>query len=169
MIVEDGTGLVNADSYVSVEFADNYFSTRGITVWAELDTTKKEQSLIRATDFIDNMFQWCGKQSTAEQSLRFPRVNLKDYEGSDITGVPTRLKKSVCDVAVIASSGSELFQTSDVNGDVVSETITSLSFTYSKTEKTVASRTLYDSVNTKLRGLYVDSTIPRIQTGKMLR
>ena len=31
MIVEDGTGMTDSDSYVSVVFADNYFSSRGIT------------------------------------------------------------------------------------------------------------------------------------------
>ncbi|WYV98931.1 hypothetical protein [Stenotrophomonas phage CM2] len=29
IIVEDGTGLMNANSYVSVEYADDYFAMRG--------------------------------------------------------------------------------------------------------------------------------------------
>ena len=62
MIVEDGTGLPNADSYVSVEFADTYFSARGVSVWATLTNTVKEQLLIKATDFIDNIYQWNGKR-----------------------------------------------------------------------------------------------------------
>lgn len=169
MIVEDGTGLVNADSYVTVDFADNYFSTRGNTDWAGLTREKKEQALIRATDYIDNIFQWCGKKATAEQSLRFPRVNLKDYEGNNIVGVPNCLKQAVCDASLIVSSGTELFHTENENGDVVSETITSLSFTYSKSEHSVTSKTLYDSINTKLRGLFVDSAKQKITTGKFLR
>jgi hypothetical protein len=169
MIVEDGTGINDANSYVSVEFADNYFSARGASGWAELETEAKEQALIRATDYIDNIFQWCGKKATAEQSLRFPRVNLKDYEGIEIVGIPTVLKQSVCDVALVSSGGTELFEVAEQNGDVVSETITSLSFTYSKTERTTTSKTLFDSVNTKLRGLYVDSTKQHIQMGRMHR
>lgn len=169
MIVEDGTGLTDADSYVSVVFADNYFSTRGVASWASLTETQKEQSLIRATDYIDNIFQWCGKKATAEQSLRFPRANLKDYEGIEIVGVPTALKQAVCDVAIESSKGTELFEVAEQNGDVVSETITSLSFTYSKSERTTTSKTLYDSVNTKLRGLYVDSAKQHIQVGRMHR
>ena len=169
MVVEDGTGKTDSNSYVSVVFADDYFSSRGVTEWASLTNNAKEQALIRATDYIDNIFQWCGKKATAEQSLRFPRVNLKDYEGNDVIGIPTCLKQSVCDVAVITSKGTELFETAEQNGDVVSETITTLSFTYSKNERTTTSKTLYDAVNTKLRGLYVDSAKGHIQMGKMHR
>lgn len=169
MVVEDGTGKTDANSYVSVVFADDYFSSRGVTEWTSLTNDAKEQALIRATDYIDNIFQWCGKQVSSEQSLRFPRVNLKDYEGNEITGIPNRLKQAVCDVAVIASKDGELFVTAEQNGDVVSETITTLSFTYSKNERTTTSKTLYDAVNTKLRGLYIDSAKGHIQMGKMHR
>lgn len=169
MIVEDGTGLTDSNSYVSVVFADDYFSARGVSAWGELETSVKESALIRATDFIDNMFQWYGKKLAPEQALRFPRVNLKDYEGNDVIGVPIALKQSVCDAALTATTG-ELFQTSSENGDVVSENITSLSFTYSKKEKvTVPSGTLYDSINTRLRGLFKDTSTSRIVTGKVER
>ena len=169
MIVENGTGLTDSNSYVSVVFADDYFSARGVSGWDALEVEQKEQALIRATDFIDNIFQWCGKKASAEQALRFPRVNVRDYEGNVIEGIPTCLKQAVCDVAIVTANGKELFTTAKENGDVVSETITSLSFTYSKTERTTTSKTLYDSVNTKLRGLYVDSTKGHIQMGKMHR
>lgn len=169
MIVENGNGLVGADSYVSVEFADDYFSARGISGWTDLETAKKEQSLIRATDYIDNIFQWYGKKLVPEQSLRFPRENLRDYEGNEIIGVPACLKQAVCDAAIILSNGAELFQTQNENGSVVSETITTLSFTYSKDEKSVTSKTLYDSINTKLRGLFRDTSQTRIVSGKVAR
>ena len=35
--VEDGTGIADADSYVAVEFADDYFSARGVSAWADLE------------------------------------------------------------------------------------------------------------------------------------
>lgn len=171
MIVEDGTGLVNADSYVTVEFADSYFSTRGITEWTELTQTKKEQALIRATDYIDNIFQWCGKKATNTQSLRFPRVNLVDYEGQSVEGVPTCLKQAVCDASLLSVNGTELFQTKNENGDVVSETITTLSFTYSKSDKSekTTQTTLYDAINTKLRGLFKEPSANKVVSGKVAR
>lgn len=169
MIVEDGTGLNNANSYVSVIDADSYFAARGVSDWEDLETEQKEQALIKATDFIDNIFQWYGKREFANQSLRFPRVELRDYEGVEIKGIPNCLKQAVCDAALISSS-SELFETAEHNGDVVSETITTLSFTYSKEgSRSTASTTLYDSINTKLRGLFKDNSQNRIISGKVAR
>lgn len=171
MIVEDGTGLPNANSYVTVEFADDYFSARGVSSWDSLETAQKEQALICATDFIDNVYQWYGKKATSEQALRFPRVNLVDYEGQEIVGIPNCLKQAVCDGANLSASGTELFQTKNENGDVVQETITTLSFTYAKSDKSEAttSTTLYDSINTKLRGLFKESSTNKVVSGKVAR
>jgi len=171
MIVENGTGLINADSYVSIEFADNYFSARGVSGWVALTQNVKEQSLIRATDFIDNIYQWCGKKATSEQSLRFPRINIVDYEGQPVEGVPTCLKKAVCEAAQITSNGTELFQTKNENGDVISETITTLSFTYAKSDKSESTTqtTLYDSINTLLRGLFKEPSSNKVVSGKVAR
>lgn len=170
MIIEDGTGLTDSNSYVSVVFADNYFSVRGISKWLELEEDKKEQLLIRATDYIDSTFQWYGKKLNQEQSLRFPRENLFDYEGNEIKNIPTCLKQAVCEASLLLADGNELFQTSESNGNVVSETIGQLSFTYSKDNKeSITSISLYDSINTKLRGLFKDNSKNRIVVGKVAR
>lgn len=167
MVVENGDGLENANSYVTVEFADNYFSTRGIKSWADVENDVKEQILIKATDFVDNSFQWYGKKKNACQALRFPRVNLRDYEGNAILDIPTSLKQAVCEAAFIALN-SELFQKANENGDVVSEKIGELSWTYSKNANT-KSTTLYDAINSRLRGLYKDVSKTGIVTGKVER
>lgn len=170
MIVEDGTGLTDSNSYVSVDFADNYFLVRNVSEWNDLEISVKESALIRATDYVDNIFQWHGKKLSTEQALRFPRINLVDYEGNSINGIPNCLMQSVCDAALLIVKGTELFQTKEANGDVVSETIGQLSFTYSKTNKSdVAGVSLYDSINTKLRGLFRDTSKSRIVISKVER
>ena len=170
MIVEDGTGLTDANSYASVEFADDYFSARGVSEWDDLETEVKEQSLIKATDFIDNVYQWYGKKEFDNQALRFPRVSIRDYEGAEIKGIPLCLKQAVCDAAVLVSSGTELFETASENGDVVSENITSLAFTYANNgSRSTTSTTLYDSINTKLRGMFKDASKNTIISGKVER
>ena len=45
MIVENGTGLTDSNSYVSVVFADDYFSARGVSGWDALTVQQKEQAL----------------------------------------------------------------------------------------------------------------------------
>lgn len=170
LVVEDGTGLTDSNSYVSVDSADAYFSARGVSEWDSLKTSAKESALIRATDYVDNIFQWYGKKLKSGQSLRFPRSGLYDYEGSEIIGIPERLKQAVCDAAVLVSGGTELFQTKEANGDVTSEKIGELSFTYSKSQSgAVTGISLYDSINTKLRGLYKDTSKNKIVVGKIER
>ena len=103
--------------------------------------------------------------------MRFPRVNICDYEGTEIQGIPVCLKQAVCDASLQIANGTELFQTKNENGDVVSETITTLSFTYSKSDKSekTASTTLYDSINTKLRGLFKEPSTNKIVSGRTER
>lgn len=168
--VEDGTGMTDSNSYVSVVSADDYFSARNVSEWESLAESSKESALIRATDYIDNIFQWHGKKLVPNQSLRFPRQNLVDYEGNKISGIPNCLKQAVCDAALVISQGTELFQIKEANGDVVSEKIGELSFTYSKTSReSVTGISLYDSINTKLRGLFKDTSKNRIVVGKVER
>ena len=56
MIPEDGTGLANANAYVSVEFADEYFSARGNQTWAGLGSADKEAAIIKATDYLEAVY-----------------------------------------------------------------------------------------------------------------
>lgn len=170
MIVEDGTGLTDSNSYVSVVFADDYFSTRGVSKWEALTTTEKEQKLINATDYIDSIYQWKGKKVSTSQALRFPRENLFDYEGGKIEGVPTAVKQATCEAASLIVDGTILYQTADSNGDVVSEKIGELAFTYSKRESSaITGITPYDSINTKLRGLFIDPSRRGFVSGKVAR
>lgn len=169
IVVENGTGLNNSNSYVGTDYADTYFSNRGITSWDSLTTPKKEYALIRSTDYIDNIFQWNGKKLVVDQSLRFPRTEIYDYEGTLIEGIPECLKQVICEAALVLSQGTELFVVEEANGDVISEKIGDLAFTYSKANRnnTETFKTLYEMFNTRLRGLYKDYSNPnRIITGR---
>lgn len=161
MTVENGNGIKDANSYVDIEYADAYFSARNITQWAEKTDEEKEVLLIKATDYIDNVFEWYGKKEFTEQSLRFPRKNLYDYEGEQIKGIPKSLKDAVCETINVLLSDTELYKTESENGFVTSEKIGQLSFTYDVSQK-IKNSTLYESINYRLRGLYKDSTSNRI-------
>jgi hypothetical protein len=57
MIVEDGSGIVGANSFATVAEADTYFADRGgNTVWDALADADKEAALIVATDYIEKKF-----------------------------------------------------------------------------------------------------------------
>ena len=76
LIVEDGTGRADAESYASVSVADAYHTARGNTAWAALATTAlKEAALRKATDYLGQTYglRWKGYRMTTTQALDWPR------------------------------------------------------------------------------------------------
>lgn len=165
MVVEDGNGLINSNSYVDLDFADNYFSVRGNETWANLEEEKKCISLVKATDYIDSAFDWNGIKATYEQALMFPRKKLIDNNGYEVTGIPKNLKEAVCECALKIGQNTEMFQTEDSNGAVTSEHIGELSFSYDVSRKT-KDKTLYEAINLRLRGLFKDKASQKIVMGE---
>lgn len=75
IIVEDGSGVANANSYVSVEDARTYASNRG----TELPTDDDEVAamLIRASDYLEaQACRYQGKRTSSSQSLEWPRTGV---------------------------------------------------------------------------------------------
>lgn len=101
-VVEDGTGLANATSLVSVAEADTYFSDRGGVAWAALDdTTDKQPALVVASEFVSTAFEFVGSKVSTTQALAWPR---------DAYGVPNAIKAAVYRVAFeVAVNSVDLF------------------------------------------------------------
>ena len=108
LIVEDGTGLPNADSYVAIAEADQYFTDRPThkysTNWSGASEDNKKSTLRIATETLDNMYVFKVAKSLETQALRFP---IKDG-----TEVPLNIKKAVIELASRALVG-ELLEDSD--------------------------------------------------------
>jgi hypothetical protein len=115
LIVENGTGLANAESYISVADADTYHSNRGNTAWASLTTGVKEQSLRKATDYIEQVYRlrFLGYRHTEAQALSFPRdevqrrdftyLNQFSFYPNDV--VPTEVANACADLGLRSSTG----------------------------------------------------------------
>lgn len=167
MIVENGSGIINADSYVDIDFADNYFSSRN-PAWSQKTEEEKEIALIKATDYIDTLFKWHGKKKTQEQALAFPRICLVDCDGYKVEDIPVTLKKAVCVMALKVGNES-LFGTVENKGDVASESVSgavSVSY-FAGTKK--ENQSDYQEVNSLLRGLYWESSKQKVITSKVVK
>lgn len=84
LIVEDGTGLANAESFISVADATAYHLARGNDAWAAIATdTIREQLLRKATDYMQGQYReiWTGYMLKPTQALAWPRyyVPIKGY------------------------------------------------------------------------------------------
>jgi hypothetical protein len=105
LVVEDGTGKADAQSYLSVADANSYLAARGYTLWATISDVEKESCLIRATDFMES-YSWKGNRVTTTQALDWPRDNVTAYgllTPSNI--VPKNIKDACAELAFRAASG----------------------------------------------------------------
>lgn len=156
-IVEDGSGFTNASSYTSVAFADKYLTLIGKTGWVDLPEEEKKAKLVVATSYIDNLYPWKGRRKYSNQSLKFPRVEVIDIDGFEVSGIPENLKKAVCEAAYISISTSSLFTTRDENGQVKRQAVENaveVEYFQSSTESESAYYSIYGVLDSLLKGLY---------------
>jgi DnaT-like ssDNA binding protein len=114
LVVEDGTGVASADSYVSTADADTYHGSRGNAAWALLDQTTKEINLRVATDFMLATFRgaWKGYRSTSTQRLDWPRADVqRDRDDAfaylaliPFNIVPDEVKQACAEYALVNST-----------------------------------------------------------------
>ncbi len=113
-IVEDGTGLSNANSLVSVAYAKTYFAERAVTSWDALDDEIVQASLIKGTDYFELRWStlFAGTLYKDTQSLSFPRPEFGEpiYDLIDSTLIvgyttPDKILKAICEYANRASTG----------------------------------------------------------------
>lgn len=134
LIVEDGTIVTNAESYISVAAADTYHTSRGAASWLLLTVTDKENALRRATDFMVGRYRlrWKGARTTFRQALDWPRqgVVTDDFAGSASPGyygfflpydqIPKEVTRACAELALRAASGPLL---EDQEQKVIQETV----------------------------------------------
>lgn len=107
LIVEDGTGLNNAESYASVAFADAYFAARISGGWSIITEANKEMLLRLATDHIDAVYgqRFKGTKGTLSQALQWPRIGVyvDGYE-YPVDDVPIEVQRACCEFAYAANT-----------------------------------------------------------------
>ena len=101
----------NANSYISVSDADDYFSNHlYATGWVNASTLQKESALIMSTRILDEKIDWIGNKNTKEQALAWGRSGVMD-DGYDVdaTIVPKPIKNATAEFAknLIADNSTE--------------------------------------------------------------
>lgn len=127
LIVEDGTGVVGAESYADVAFIDAFWAKRThdplAATWAELSTAQKEGCAVESTAHLEAVAgpYYRGTRAGTVQGLLFPRTGAVDDAGFDLPDLPTALPHAVALLSPHAAS-SRLSVVSSAAGDVKSET-----------------------------------------------
>ncbi|MBY0430329.1 MAG: hypothetical protein K2Q10_03955 [Rhodospirillales bacterium] len=103
LIVEDGSGLGDANAYLAVAEADSYHALRGNAAWAAAEDAAKEAAIVRATDTLDWSYGWRG--APAGGALSWPRTGAADDTGRALVGVPEAVRRACAELALRALSG----------------------------------------------------------------
>lgn len=126
LVVEDGTGLPNADSYLSLAGADAYHAALGNAAWATAAPADREAALRRATQYLDARYQWRGEPLTATQALAWPRTSSP--------WPVKRLQDATAELALRAAEQGSLY-TDEGTAAVKSETVGPISITYADAQR----------------------------------
>lgn len=109
LIVEDGSVVAGAESYISVADATSYHSKRGNSTWALLTTAQMEEALRRATDYMTQVYRikWLGSLVSGTQSLDWPRVIASRADGALVASdsVPNDVMNVCAELALKAGAG----------------------------------------------------------------
>lgn len=104
MTIISTPGDAQANSYVSVSYADTYFNmSYGATAWGALANDVKEVLLVQSTRLLDSMYLWSGLiDSSSSQSLRWPRVGVVDMDRRAVSGsiIPKAIMDATCEMAL---------------------------------------------------------------------
>lgn len=156
LVVEDGTGRVDAESYLSVAEADAYHTNHGNSTWSGAAAVK-EAALRRATRYLDGHYRarWKGFKRLRTQALEWPRYEVYDLSGYDIDSdsVPQAVKNALAEAALRELTDANSLQP-DLSRVVQSETVQAGPVSSSKTYSSEAvARTTYPVVDELLSAL----------------
>ena len=144
LIVEDGSGLSDSNSYVTVSEADDYFLNHPYYAdnWSGL--TNKESFLEAASAQLDALVVWKGFLVYGTQAMGWPRNGVIDDEGRIIPAdvVPDRVKKAVFELAFHLSRGDPYAASSSEGIDRLKIDVIELQFSGSTTTRPVPAATL---------------------------
>lgn len=115
LILEDGTGITDATSYVSVTAARDYAAARGVEL--SDDDAEVEALLIKAMDYLEAQRALYQGRKTypGVQALQWPRTGVVldcHYELPDNV-IPQELKNAQSQLCIELFNGIELLPSSD--------------------------------------------------------
>ena len=104
LIVEDGSIVADANSYVTYDYALAYHALRGNSAWAAGSEINQQYAIIRATQAVDSIYKGKWKGTPTEygtQELEWPRSGVTVGSTSiDDDVIPAAIKKAVCEAAL---------------------------------------------------------------------
>lgn len=117
LVVENGSGVTGANSYVTVDQARKYFVGRRLFSSAWTTATRETQTIAlkQASALLDYEFTWTGSEKvSATQGLSWPFTDAVDRYNAAVTGVPQAVRDATCELAFFLLAQDRLVSRSGV-------------------------------------------------------
>lgn len=125
LIVEDGTGLADAESYISVADTIAYLTKFGEdteTTFVAGNVTEQEQWLRQATRYLDTTYHqlWKGSRAHETQALDWPRIGVTDDDGFIIESTVVPIDLIDANAVMGGRAVADTLLSNDLsNGDII--------------------------------------------------
>lgn len=131
IVVEDGSGIVTANAYASLEEVDELLSLNiHATAWVLFDDATKEKLIMWATQILDSRVKWHGRKTHETQGLGWPRTGTRDREdiAIDDSVVPSAVKQAIAVLANHLGAGDPTEVNSGANLTMLQADVVTLRF-----------------------------------------
>ncbi|MGL6147747.1 MAG: DnaT-like ssDNA-binding protein [Plesiomonas sp.] len=148
LIVETGSGLANADSYITLIDARALAEKYGLTL--PDDDTAAEVALRNGAAYVDMQeARFSGERATWTQALAWPRTNASTAYGSDIQSdsIPPQVLKSQVCAAAEYGSGTDVRATDDGKAIASEEVTGAVAVSYFNNGKTGTTVTITKAID----------------------
>lgn len=158
LVIEDGTRVAGANSYVSWTDYTAWADARGIDITQHNQQSHIEQHILRAMDYFENL-AFIGRKASQEQPLQWPRTEVViDTYAIDAYTIPQQVKNAIFEITKSIDDGDFALDPSD--RQTVSEKIGDIQVTYSAA---AGMKKLTPAISTQLKKI----TIPMDQISRM--
>lgn len=111
LIVEDGSVVTGANTYVSVADVDTYLADYGKTsdAWDSATADGKASAVLRASQIMRARYggQWRGEKTEKTQPMQWPRKDVRDYDGDEYSNVvvPPEVRQCQMEISLLVIAG----------------------------------------------------------------
>ncbi len=139
LVVEDGSNVAGANSYIDLVFLNAYATARGYEL--PTDDADKEQLVILATDYLEHFRdKYQGTKANTDQVLQWPRKDVT-VDGLEVEedAIPIELQNAQAQLVIEQNLGIKLYPvpasssstTTTPTGEITQQTIGPITVKYS--------------------------------------
>jgi len=150
LVIEDGSIVLTANSFVDTAYASSYFADRGLAAWAGTES-QMESALIRGGQYLNGL-NWLGNKVNMRQVMAWPRYGVPADDGDgpaypgaiyyaaagfyslywDNNEIPEIIKQAQCEAALRYLSGTDMMPDLERGGLVLTERVGPVEQQYSQ-------------------------------------